>query len=89
MELHLEIKPHVYPDKPQKPVGKCYKHNNFFYYQRATDVLFVNTTCLIIGSYEVGFMEGHNKLIECSLLEFSIALNTTIFNMNILNGEFK
>ena len=89
MELRIHTTPYNYPDKPCKPVGKCYMCNKHFYYQRATDVLFVNATDLLISSNPVGFMEGRDEVIECSLVEFSIALNTTIFNMNILNGEFK
>ena len=89
MELYLGRRPYQYPDKPQKPVGKCYTHDKFFYYQRATDVLLVNTKGLLISSNPVGFLEGRDDVIECSLLEFSMALNTTIFNMNILNSEFK
>ena len=89
MEMYIETKPYNYPNKPQKPVGKCYMYDRKFYYQRATDVLFVNADALLISSNPVGFLEKRPEIIECSLLEFSIALNTTIFNMNILNGEFK
>ena len=87
MSLEFEVSEYIFPDKPCKPVGKCYKSDKMFYHQRENDVLLVNSKGLITV-HPVGFLEDHNDT-EISLMEFSIALNTTVFNMNILNGEYK
>ena len=87
MSLEFEFTEYKYPDKPCAPVGKCYKSDKMFYHQRENDVLFVNPGGLV-AMHPVGFLEYCN-LTEISLMEFSIALNTTVFNMNILNGEYK
>ena len=87
MSLIFEATEYKYPNKPCAPVGKCYKTDKFYYHQRENDVLFVNPVGLI-AIHPVGFLEDTNY-VEISLMEFSIALNSTIFNMNILNGEYK
>lgn len=87
MSNFIEVMEYKYPNKPCKPVGKCYKSTDFYYHQRANDVLLVTSNGLIC-THPVGFLENTNYM-EISLLEFSIALNITIFNMNILNGEYK
>jgi len=84
------ITPHKYPDTPQVEVGKFLVGNDGrYYHQRENDVLFVNPKGLLICCHEVGFLEDPTKYTECSREEFTKALNTTVFNMNILNGEFK
>jgi len=88
MSLTFELTEYKYPDKPCKPVGKCYMSKKFYYRQRENDVLFINTKDGVIATHPVGFLEN-THYVEISLMEFSIALNTTIFNMNILSGEYK
>jgi hypothetical protein len=87
MNLTFKVIEHKYSNKPCKPVGNCYKSVDFYYHQRANDVLLVTSNGLIC-THPVGFLE-HTNYTEISLMEFSIALNTTIFNMNLLNGEYK
>jgi hypothetical protein len=88
MNNFFEVMEYKYPDKPCKPVGKCFKSDKFYYHQRENDVLFVNAKNGVIATHPVGFLED-TRHSEISLMEFSIALNTTIFNMNILSGEYK
>jgi hypothetical protein len=85
------VKPHEYPNKPCRPIGKCYKEENdkFYHYQRERDVLTINYKSFLISSNSVGFLENHSKAIECSFKEFADVLNKTIFEMNIFNDEFK
>jgi hypothetical protein len=90
-KISITIKPQIFPTEPYKTIGKCYKTNNdkFYFYQRENDVLLVNSKSPLISSNCVGYMKNQSNIIECSIQEFTDVLNTTIFNMNILNGEFK
>ena len=81
------IVPYIFPNKPQVKVGKFLYNDGKYYHQRKTDVLYINPEGLIT-THPVGFLENKNYN-ECTKEEFKTALNTTIFNMNILNGEFK
>jgi len=84
------ITPYKYPDSPQVKIGTFWvSTDNKYAYQREHDVLFVNPKGLLVACHDVGFLEDHTKYTECSREEFTKALNTTVFNMNILNGEFK
>lgn len=85
--MELTFTEHIYPDTPCAEIGKFFKENGNYYHQRESDVLFVNTDGLIT-IHPVGFLENCDYT-ECTKKEFSTALNTVIFNMNILNGEFK
>ena len=85
----LIITPYEYPTTPQAEVGKFFVRDGKYYHQRKDDVLFVNTMYGgLICSHEVGFLEDCDYE-ECTKAEFGLALNTTILNMNILNGDFK
>lgn len=88
MEFRLEITEHIYPDTPCAEIGKFFKKDKYYYYQRKSDVLFINTKRFLITSHSIGFLENCDYN-ECTKKEFSDALNTVIFNLNILNGEFK
>lgn len=86
----LKITPYDYPDTPQVEVGKFLVNKNGNYaHQRETDVLFINPKGLLICCHEVGFLEDHEKYTECTQEEFATALNTVVFDMNILDGKYK
>jgi len=88
-EYKIETYEHIYPNKAFGIVGKCYKSkDNKYFYQRKSDVLFVNPTALLISSNSVGFLQDR-ELSSCKFYEFIEVLNDTIFKMNILNAEFK
>jgi len=78
-----------FPNKPIGKVGRCYKSkDNKYYYQRETDVLFINPASLLISSNSVGFLHERD-VVPCKFEEFTDVLNDTIFKMNILNNDFK
>jgi hypothetical protein len=96
----ITIEERTYPDTPGVEIGKCFKKLNMFMQQRENDVLLVNTDmCIVV--HPVGFLYDYDEtmkntlnydgelLKECTLEEFSEALNETIFNMSILNGKYK
>ena len=85
----IKITPYEYPKKPQVKVGKFLVSTDGKYaHQRKNDVLFINPKGLLICCHEVGFLEDHKKYTECSQKEFAKALNTVIFDMDILGGNF-
>lgn len=85
--MELILTEHIYPDTPCAEIGKFFKEDDKYYHQRKSDVLFINPDGLIT-THSVGFLENCDYP-ECTKKEFSDVLNTTIFNMNILNGDFK
>lgn len=87
---HFIATPYEYPNTPQAEVGTFWVTvDNRYAYQREHDVLFINPAGKLIACHDVGFLEDNAKYRKCSREEFTKVLNTTLFSMNILNGEFK
>ena len=98
----MTIEERTYPDTPGVKVGRCFKKkkSGIYMQQRENDVLLVNMDkCITI--HPVGFLHKYDETMkntlnydgeitnECTLEEFSEALNRTIFEMDILNGRYE
>jgi len=89
--MEIIIEPFEYPKEAGVKIDECFTHDGFYARQRENDVLLVNTISKLICLHPVGFFSSpfHSNYKPCTSEEFIQALNTTIFEMQILTEKYK